>query len=131
MRDGGGRGHGMPCPYGNIQEFGGASSDFCEARFASGCAREVGFGPDEPVANFLIVGEGGVGGGDDGCILDLGWIQEEDGAGFSVVVAIEGNDYRIADAALFFQGGFEVFGIDIQAGGRDDDIFFATAEFQV
>jgi len=42
------------------------------------------------------------------------------------------RDYdRVANVALPFQRGFKVFGIDIEAGGGDDDTFFASAEFEI
>ena len=43
------------------------------ARFAGRGAGEVGIGPEEPGADLLVIGEGGVGGG-DGLGGGLVWI---------------------------------------------------------
>ena len=59
------------------------------------------------------------------------YIFKEDGAGFGVLTAIDRDYYGVADGALFFQSGFKVFGMDVEAGGGDDNIFFAAAKFEV
>ena len=51
-----------------IKKFGGAGGDDRQAGFAGGGAGEIRLGPDEPVANLLVVGERGVGGGDGGAM---------------------------------------------------------------
>ena len=48
------------------EEFGGAGGEDSETRLAGGRAGEVQIGPDEPAADALVIGEGGVGGVDGG-----------------------------------------------------------------
>jgi hypothetical protein len=46
-------------------------------------------------------------------------------------LAFEWDYYAIADLGLFAEGGFQVVGVDVQAGGGDDYVFFAAAKAEV
>ena len=114
------------------EEFGGAGGDYGETRFAGGRAWKVQIGPDEPPADALVIGEGEVGGIDGGSNGSfVGALTEQYSAGLGVVVNLEGNDDGVTNCGLGAESGLEILGINIQAGGGDDDVFLAAAEAEI
>ena len=58
-------------------------------------------------------------------------LHDEDGAGFGTVAGVGFDNSYCFDPGLASESGFEVFGIDVETAGGDDDIFFAAAEVEV
>src|SRR4029077_13951612 len=56
---------------------------------------------------------------------------EQDGARFGVAGVVDGDDDGVTDLKLTAQGGFEIFGINVEAGWSDDDVFLAAAEVEI
>src|SRR5882762_6611146 len=111
---------------------GGAGGDDGRAPLAGRCAGKIRLGPDDPHSNALIFGKRGIGAFDgrvSGSSLSI--FHQESGARFSVATSFERNDRAIPDAGLFAKGSFEVLGIDVETGGRDDHVFLAPAEAEV
>src|SRR6185369_17314750 len=101
-------------------------------RLFRGRAREVGFGPDQPDADALILGEGAIRGFDGALGGEFaGFIRQKDGTGLGVACVIDRDDNGVADLRLTAQGSFEVLGIYSEASGSDNDVFLAAAETEV
>ena len=60
-----------------------------------------------------------------------GWSHEQDGEGFGVGSGVQRDDNGVADGRLAAEGRFEVLGINVESGGRDDDIFLSAAKAQI
>src|SRR5207245_11070099 len=58
-------------------------------------------------------------------------LHQESTARVGVADAFDGNDHAIAHAGLRAKSSFQVLGIDIESGGRNDDVFLAPAETQI
>ena len=105
--------------------------DFLDARkdrFLRGRARKIIVAPDEPAAHLLEGCEARVCTLDDCCHTGRSIAQQEHGARFGIAVAFEANDDAIAHGRLFAQFCFQVLGVNVQAGGRDDHIFSPAFE---
>src|SRR5260370_26519290 len=101
----------------------GPRSDDGKARLPGGRARKSKVGPDDPHSNALIFRKRGVGAFDGRAGSgSLSIVQQKNGARFGIAAAFERNDRAIPDAGLFTKGSFEVLGINVETGGRDDDL---------
>src|SRR5260370_7642914 len=102
------------------------------AGLVGGAAGEVFFGPDEPSPHALIFGEGFVGAGDGTSpVSTVGIAQDQHGAGFGISAALESYNHAILNFFLLPQRRFEILGIDVHSGGRDDHFFFAALEKKI
>src|SRR5213594_644054 len=116
----------------SIEDLRSAGGDDGKARLAGGCAGKIKIGPDQPRTNVLIFGKRRVGtfDGRPG-VSSLCTSHQENGARLGVAAAFERSDRAIFHPGLFAKSSFEVFGIDVETGGRDDYVLFAPSKAQV
>ena len=102
-----------------------------EQRLQSGSAREIGFGPQEPAANFLIFRERAIGIFDHCRLIRMRRIfEQQHGARLCVTVPFDSYHYAIAHAGLAAHRSFQILGIDVHTRRSDDHIFPAAFEIE-
>src|SRR5437016_12161772 len=58
-------------------------------------------------------------------------MEKQDCAWLGIPAAIQWNDYVITTRRVFLDRGLQIFGMNIEAGRRDDHAFLAPAEAKI
>ena len=105
--------------------------DRAGSRLLRGSAREVVLRPEKPVPHLLVLGQSPVGAPYHRFGISLAIAHDYYRARLGVSVSRQRDHHALFHFRLAAQGGFEVFGIDIHAGGSDNYIFLASFEIQI
>src|SRR5687768_9797845 len=105
--------------------------DVALAHLLRGGAREVVFGPDVPAADLLMPRERRVGALDGPGGVAARLAHDEDGERLRPARAFDADDRALPDFGLMAERRLDVFGVDVQSGGGDDNVLLAPLEKDV